>query len=136
VFVEKEFRSEVTGMDKMALVVRMVLLMMMLTLQLATAALLVKCGCPDQCGEIRIPNPFGAKRECYKDKWFRIECNQTARPPTAFISSIKLEVVNIPVERGSVIVKIPTAYFNCTGRKDSATLNLSLRIGEQLKSLY
>jgi hypothetical protein len=31
--MEKEFRSEVTGMDKMALVVRMVLLMMMLTLQ-------------------------------------------------------------------------------------------------------
>jgi len=30
--MEKEFRSEVTEMDKMALVVRMVLLMMMLTL--------------------------------------------------------------------------------------------------------
>jgi len=123
-------------MDKMALVVRMVLLMMMLTLQLATIALLVKSGYPDQCGEIRIPNPFGTKSECYKDEWFRIECNQTARPPTAFISSIKLEVVNIPVERGNVIVKIPRAYFNCTGRKDTATLNLSLLIGEQLKSLY
>jgi len=123
--MEKKFRSEVTGMDKIALVVRIVLLMMMLTLQLATTALLVKSGCPDQCGEIRIPYHFGTKRECYKDEWFRIECNQTARPPTAFISSIKLEVVNIPVERGTVIVKIPTAYFNCTGRKDTATLNLS-----------
>jgi hypothetical protein len=68
VFVEKEFRSEVTGMDKMALVVRMVLLMMMLTLQLATAALLVKSGCPYQCEEIRILYPFGTKREFYKDE--------------------------------------------------------------------
>ena len=66
--MEKEFRSEVTGMDKMALVVRMVLLMMMLTLQLAIAALLVKSGCPDQCGEIRIPYHFGTKREFYKDE--------------------------------------------------------------------
>jgi len=134
--VEREFRSEVTGMDKMALVVQMVLLMMMLTLQLATAALLVKSGCPDQCGEIRIAYHFGTQRECYKDEWFRIECNQTVRPPTAFISSIKMEVVNIPVERGTIIIKIPTAYFNCTSRKDAATLNLSLLIGEQLKSLY
>ena len=123
--MEKEFCSKVTRMDKMVLMVQMVLLTMMLMLQLATAALLVKFGCADQCGEIRIPYRFGTKRECYKDEWFRIECNQTARPPTAFISSIKLEVVNIPVERGSVTIKIPTAYFNCTSRKDSATLNLS-----------
>ena len=123
--MEKKFRSKVTGMDKMVLVVRMVLLMMMLMLQLAITTFLVKFGCPDQCGEIRIPYPFGTKRERYKDKWFKIECNQSTRPPTAFISSIKLEVVNIPVERGSIIVKIPTTYFNCTGRKDNTTLNLS-----------
>jgi hypothetical protein len=125
VFVEKKFRSEVTGMDKMALVVRMVFLMMMLMLQLVTTSLLVKSCCPYQCGEIRIPYPFGSKKECYKDEGFRIKCNQTLRPSTAFISSIKLEVVNIPVERGSVIVKIPTTYFNSTRRKDNATLNLS-----------
>ena len=63
VFVEKEFRSEVTRMDKMVLVVRMVLLIMMLMSQLAITAFLVKSGCPDQCGEIRIPYPFGTKRE-------------------------------------------------------------------------
>jgi len=96
VFMEKIFCYEVTKMEKMILVVWMILSMIMLMLELAITGLLVKSGCPDQCWEICISYLFGTKKKSYKDEWFTIECNQTpALRQLLYISSIKLEVVNI-----------------------------------------
>jgi len=113
-------------MEKMVskLVVKMTLLMLMFQLAKA-AAPVAKFGCPDRCGDITIPYPFGTGKDCYKDEWFAVECNKTTNPPRAFISRIKMEVMNISAETGLATVKSPVISFNCTGRKDGGSLDLT-----------
>ncbi|KAI9398478.1 hypothetical protein POPTR_003G186200v4 [Populus trichocarpa] len=113
-------------MDRMVsrLVVKMTLLMLMFQLAKA-AAPVAKFGCPDRCGAISIPYPFGTRKECYMDERFAIECNETANPPRAFISRIKMEVLNISVKTATATVKSPVISFNCIGRVDGAPLNLT-----------
>jgi hypothetical protein len=113
-------------MDRMVsrLVVKMTLLMLMFQLAKA-AAPVAKFGCPDRCGAISIPYPFGTRKECYMDERFAIECNETANPPRAFISRIKMEVLNISVKTATATVKSPVISFNCTGRKDGGSLDLT-----------
>jgi hypothetical protein len=113
-------------MEKMVskLVVKMTLLMLMFQLAKA-AAPVAKFGCPDRCGDITIPYPFGTGKDCYKDEWFAVECNKTTNPPRAFISRIKMEVLNISVKTATATVKSPVISFNCTGRKDGGSLDLT-----------
>jgi hypothetical protein len=114
-------------MEKMVskLVVKMTYLLMLM-LQLAKAAAPVaKFGCPDRCGDITIPHPFGTRKDCYKDEWFAIECNKTTNPPRAFISQINVVVLNISVETGMATVKSPVISFNCTGREDGGSLSFA-----------
>ena len=107
------------------LVVKMTYLLMLM-LQLAKAAAPVaKFGCPDRCGDITIPHPFGTRKDCYKDEWFAIECNKTTNPPRAFISQINVVVLNISVETGMATVKSPVISFNCTGREDGGSLSFA-----------
>ncbi|KAF2301583.1 hypothetical protein GH714_027005 [Hevea brasiliensis] len=74
-------------------------LALMLTIQLAIAkAPIAKPNCTDHCGNINIPYPFGMGKGCYLGDWFEIEChNSVDRPPRAFISKIKTELLNISV---------------------------------------
>ncbi|KAJ6934392.1 wall-associated kinase family protein [Populus alba x Populus x berolinensis] len=113
-------------MDRMVwrLVVKMTLLLLMFQLAKA-AAPVAKFGCPDRCGAISIPYPFGTRKECYMDERFAIECNDSANPPRAFISRIKMEVLNISVTTATATVKSPVISFNCIGRVDGAPLNLT-----------
>ncbi|KAI5595888.1 hypothetical protein BDE02_03G169700 [Populus trichocarpa] len=113
-------------MEKMVskLVFKMTLLMLMFQLAKA-AAPVAKFGCPDRCGDITIPYPFGTGKDCYKDEWFAVECNKTTNPPRAFISRIKMEVLNISVKTATATVKSPVISFNCTGRKDGGSLDLT-----------
>ncbi|CAM0902990.1 unnamed protein product [Alopecurus aequalis] len=41
-------------------------------------------GCPDKCGNISIPFPFGIKPGCFRDG-FEVICNYTFNPPRAFL---------------------------------------------------
>ncbi|KAJ4845452.1 hypothetical protein Tsubulata_036822 [Turnera subulata] len=80
-----------------------------------------KVDCEEQyCGKIRIPYPFGMLPECYRDKAFEIECNQTTA--TAFIRSIKAEVLQFSPSMDSVGVKGPiTSSGNCSRKASSST---------------
>ncbi|TVU05025.1 hypothetical protein EJB05_48173, partial [Eragrostis curvula] len=43
-------------------------------------------GCPDKCGNISIPYPFGMAPGCFLDG-FEVTCNNTFDPPRAFLAS-------------------------------------------------
>ncbi|KAJ6713170.1 hypothetical protein OIU79_009209 [Salix purpurea] len=101
-------------------------MLMLLMFQLAAAPPpIVKPGCRDRCGDISIPYPFGIGKDCYKNEWFAIECNETVSPARASISGIKMEVLNISAERAAATVKGPIISSNCTGRENGVPLNLS-----------
>jgi len=99
---------------------------LMLMFQVAAAAApIARSGCPDRCGDISIPYPFGIRKDCYMNEWFAIECNASVNPARAFISRINMEVLNISAERATATVKSPIISSNCTGRKDGVPLNLT-----------
>jgi len=99
---------------------------LMLMFQVAAAAApIARSGCPDRCGDISIPYPFGIRKDCYMNEWFAIECNASVNPARALISRINMEVLNISAERATVTVKSPIISSNCTGREDGAPLNLT-----------
>nr|CAB3455896.1 unnamed protein product [Digitaria exilis] len=42
-------------------------------------------GCPDKCGDISIPFPFGMKPGCFLEG-FQVTCNHSFQPPRAFLA--------------------------------------------------
>ncbi|TQD77128.1 hypothetical protein C1H46_037332 [Malus baccata] len=52
-------------------------------------------GCPDHCGNLTIPYPFGIGDGCYLRRQFNITCNYSTQPPTAFLITSNLEITNI-----------------------------------------
>jgi hypothetical protein len=86
---------------------------LMLMFQVAAAAApIARSGCPDRCGDISIPYPFGIRKDCYMNEWFAIECNASVNPARALISGINMEVLNISAERATVTVKSPIISSN------------------------
>ncbi|CAN6318934.1 unnamed protein product [Urochloa humidicola] len=48
-------------------------------------------GCPDKCGNISIPYPFGTKAGCYFDPTFSVTCNLSTVPPATLNSLLTLK---------------------------------------------
>ena len=84
---------------------------------------LAKPNCSDHCGNITIPYPFGIGKYCYMTESFDVECNETSKPPRAFLRSIKMELVNITLGRGAV-VKGPVISVESLDRQEVLPLNL------------
>lgn len=76
----------------------------------AELASIAKPNCRTQCGDVRIPYPFGIgpSNNCHLDKWF--ECNNSTSPHKPFLENGKLELLNISVE-GALRVNKPIAFF-------------------------
>jgi hypothetical protein len=101
-------------------------LLLMLMFQPATAqapAGLAKPNCSDRCGNISIPYPFGIGKDCYMAESFDVKCDETSKPPRAFLRSIKMELVNITLERGAV-VEGPVISVDSSGRQEGVPVNL------------
>ncbi|KAJ6934379.1 wall-associated receptor kinase-like 8 [Populus alba x Populus x berolinensis] len=114
-------------MEKMVskLVFKMTLLMLMFQLAKA-AAPVAKPNCPDHCGNISIPYPFGIGKYCYMAESYDVECDETSKPPRAFLRSIKMELVNITLTDGAAIVNGPIMSSNCSDRQSNLpALNLT-----------
>ncbi|KAK8548349.1 hypothetical protein V6N12_061263 [Hibiscus sabdariffa] len=87
-----------------------------------------KSTCMERCGNIVILFPFGIKAGCYMNEWFRVTCNNTVDGPKPFIRSINMQLLNVSVTQGTVVVNNSVTYFNCLGndvQNNGVSVNLS-----------
>ncbi|KAL6206486.1 hypothetical protein ACLB2K_023734 [Fragaria x ananassa] len=64
------------------------------------AAAHVLSGCPDKCGDLTVPYPFGMKEGCYLGDEFFIECNRSTQ--SAYLMGSRIIVTNISLEDGEL----------------------------------
>ncbi|KNA26004.1 hypothetical protein SOVF_001490 [Spinacia oleracea] len=56
---------------------------------------IAKPDCQDQCGEVRIPYPFGIGASCCHNESYEVICNASFHPPKLFLHRFNLEVMDI-----------------------------------------
>ncbi|KAH6781373.1 hypothetical protein C2S51_006666 [Perilla frutescens var. frutescens] len=72
---------------------------------------IAKVGCPDQCGKLSIPFPFGVGRHCYLEPSFEIICNTSTNPPKPYLRVLNKEIVEL--NSSQVMVNYPNLGLAC-----------------------
>ncbi|EEE70226.1 hypothetical protein OsJ_30340 [Oryza sativa Japonica Group] len=85
----------------------LVLVVLLLQLQLWSAEAQVAvgsgppAGCPDRCGNVSVPFPFGIRTGCSLEG-FGLTCNTTSNPPRLMIGNSTLQVVSISLANSTL----------------------------------
>ncbi|KAL4272189.1 hypothetical protein GQ457_13G028600 [Hibiscus cannabinus] len=95
-------------------------------LQLSWIIRAASSDCRENCGVIDIRFPFGIKKGCYPNSWFKVTCNQTSNGPKPFISRINLELLCSSFQGDSVVaVNNPVTYLKCGDGGNNVTTSPS-----------
>ncbi|KAL2546080.1 Wall-associated receptor kinase-like 8 [Forsythia ovata] len=95
-------------------------------LVMAFAVPLSKPNCPEKCGNVIIPYPFGIGQECSANPSFTIDCRNFTNYKRPFLSSLDLQVLEVSLRRGIVIVNQPVSPMNCSTQQKELSLGKSL----------
>ncbi|KAL8467305.1 hypothetical protein ACS0TY_036140 [Phlomoides rotata] len=74
-----------------------------------------KPNCPDHCGNVTIPFPFGTSQDCYLSDQFFVNCSQSSDPPEAFLMKSDIPITDISLDGQLTIMK--RIAYDCYGRK-------------------
>nr|XP_023895757.1 wall-associated receptor kinase-like 8 [Quercus suber] len=99
---------------------------------------MAKPNCPDRCGNVSIPYPFGIGSNCFMNKTYEIVCNESgvAAAAIAFLvfPSIRVEVLEIRITDpynnnddsfygpGFIRVKMPIISSNCINKSSAGSV--------------
>lgn len=81
-------------------------------------------GCPEACGNVSVPYPFGFRQGCFHEG-FNLTCDEMSQPPKLVVGD-RAEVVSISLTDGTMRIKTKVLYISLN---DPIQLNSSWPAG-------
>ncbi|KAG7980686.1 hypothetical protein I3843_05G195100 [Carya illinoinensis] len=94
----KDARSNIYRFQRMFFQITCVVLILSEMAAAAVAAPIAKLNCPDRCGDVKIPYPFGTTADCYLNEEFFINCTNLSSSPAQPLLIGNIVVTNISID--------------------------------------